>query len=127
MAYNGQLVAYYSDEGDYTGYNSSTGALTLASDNDTGADSTGQILGHRTWDGVSSTWSSPVVDVTGTTGTTSSGQSEIGGGRPGMANVVQTSDGKWMLTYEYWGGGDNVRYKISSNPLAFFAVGGAAG
>jgi hypothetical protein len=44
-----------------------------------------------------------------------------------MPNVVQTTDGQWMLTYEYFGGGDNVRYKVSSNPLNFFPVGGAAG
>ena len=33
-----------------------------------------------------------------------------------MANVVPTSDGKWLLTYEYWGGGDNVRYKVADRP-----------
>jgi hypothetical protein len=125
MVYNNQLVAYYSDEMDYTGYNSSTGAPALASNNTTGADSHGQIIAHRTWNGSSAAWSTPVVDVAGTT--TSTGQTEIGGGRPGMATVVPTSDGKWLMTYEYWGGGDNVRYKVSSNPLNFFSVGGAAG
>jgi len=44
-----------------------------------------------------------------------------------MTNVVQTSDGVWMLAFEYWGGGNNVRYKFSSNTLDFFAVGGTAG
>jgi hypothetical protein len=67
------------------------------------------------------------VDVTGTTVDMGSGKTELGGGRPGMANVVETSDGQWMLTFEYWGGGDNVRYKIASNPLQFFSVGGTAG
>ena len=127
MVYNGQLVAYYSDENDYTGYDSSTGALTVDPNNATATDSHGQILAHRTWDGTSSAWSSPVVDVTGTTVDMGSGKTELGGGRPGMANVVETSDGQWMLTFEYWGGGDNVRYKIASNPLQFFSVGGTAG
>ena len=127
MVYNNQLVAYYSDEDDFTGYNTTTGAPTLAPDNDTRADSGLQILAHRTWDGASSSWSAPVLDVSGTTVTTSSGQTQIGGGRPGMTTVVPTSDGKWMITYEYWGGGDNVRYKISDSPLNFFSVGGATG
>ncbi|WP_262057507.1 RICIN domain-containing protein [Streptomyces sp. STR69] len=127
MVYNNQLVAYYSDENDYTGYDSSTGIPTIDPNNSTTPDPATQILAHRTWDGVSSSWSSPVVDVSGTTVTNSSGYSEIGGGRPGMTNVVQTSDGKWMMTYEYWGGGDNVRYKIASDPLHFYSVGGTAG
>ncbi|MEN2736443.1 RICIN domain-containing protein [Microbacterium sp. X-17] len=127
LVYNNQLVAYYSDENDYTGYNSSTGAPTLDPNNATATDSDGQILAHRTWNGSNSSWSSPVVDVTGTTVTMGGGKTEIGGGRPGMANVVQTTDGKWMLTYEYWGGGDNVRYKVASDPLHFYSVGGAAG
>jgi hypothetical protein len=127
MVYNNQLVAYYSDENDYTGYDSTTGVPTLDPNNATTPDAGTQILAHRTWDGVSSSWSSPVVDVSGTTVTNSSGYSEIGGGRPGMTNVVQTSDGKWMMTFEYWGGGDNVRYKIASDPLHFFSVGGTAG
>jgi hypothetical protein len=127
MVYNGQLVAYYSDENDFTGYNATTGVPTVDPNNATATDSDGQILAHRTWDGTSASWSGPVVDVSGTTVTLAGGKTEIGGGRPGMANVVQTSDGKWMLTYEYWGGGDNVRYKIASDPLHFFSVGGAAG
>ncbi|WP_211267399.1 hypothetical protein, partial [Nonomuraea candida] len=40
---------------------------------------------------------------------------------------MPTTDGRWMMTYEYFGGGDNVRYKISTNPLAFFSTGGPAG
>lgn len=32
------------------------------------------------------------------------GKKEIGGGRPGMTNVVRTADGRWLLTFEYWGG-----------------------
>jgi len=127
MVYNNQLVAYYSDENDYTGYDSSTGVPTLDPNNSTTPDPATQILAHRTWDGVSSSWSSAVVDVSGTTVTNSSGYSEIGGGRPGMTTVVQTSDGKWMMTFEYWGGGDNVRYKIASDPLHFYSVGGTAG
>ncbi len=127
MVYNGQLVAYYSDENDFTAYDSGTGALTTDPANDTATDSQGQIIAHRTWDGSGAAWSSPVVDVTGTTVTMGGGKTEIGGGRPGMANVVPTSDGKWMLTYEYWGGGDNVRYKVASDPLHFYSVGGTAG
>ena len=127
MVYNGQLVAYYSDENDYTAANATTGALTLDPNNGTATDSDGQIIAHRTWNGTSTSWSAPVVDVTGTTVTLAAGKTEIGGGRPGMANVVQTSDGKWLLTYEYWGGGDNVRYKVSSSPLTFFSTGGTAG
>jgi len=129
MVYDGQLVAYYSDGNDYTGYNTSTGALTLDPNEDTdgaaGAD--GQIIAHRTWNGTSAAWSSAVADVTGTAFGDYDGTSLIGGGRPGMANVVETSDGLWMMTYEYWGGGDNVRYKLASNPLDFFSVGGVAG
>jgi len=127
LVYNNQLVAYYSDENDYTGYDSTTGVPTLDPNNGTTPDAGTQILAHRTWNGVSSSWSGPVVDVSGTTITNSSGYSEIGGGRPGMTNVVQTSDGKWMLTFEYWGGGDNVRYKIAGDPLHFYSAGGVAG
>lgn len=127
MVYDGKLVCYYSDENDYTGYDPSTGVASLAADNDTAADSGGQILAHRTWDGSSTSWTDPVVDVSGLTQTLANGSTEIGGGRPGMANVVQTSDGKWMITYEYWGGGGNVRYKVADDPLDFFKDGSAAG
>ncbi|WP_433364672.1 RICIN domain-containing protein [Actinoplanes sp. CA-142083] len=109
--YGGKLVAYYSDENDYTGMGS-TGAPILSATNTTGADSRNQILAHRTWDGTSAAWSSAVADVFGT-------------GRPGMTNVVPTTDGKFLLTYEYWGGGDNVRFKVSGSPLTFWGVGGA--
>jgi hypothetical protein len=127
LAYKGSLVAYYSDENDYLGYNGSTGAPTLDPANATATDSHGQILAHRTWNGVSPAWSGAVVDVPGTTVSMGGGKTEIGGGRPGMANVVQTSDGQWMLTFEYWGGGDNVRYKVAGDPLHFRSVGGADG
>ncbi|MFC7534791.1 RICIN domain-containing protein [Actinoplanes sp. GCM10030250] len=127
MVYGNQLVAYYSDENDYTGYNTSTGVLTQRADNGTAGDSHGQILAHRTWNGsTSSSWSAPVLDVAGLT-QNAGGVNQIGGGRPGMPNVVPTSDGRWLLTYEYFGGGDNVHYKVSSNPLDFHSVGGAAG
>jgi hypothetical protein len=127
MVYQGQLVAYYSDEGGYLGYNSTTGALIPGPTHNTTTGFYGQVIAHRTWNGTSSSWSSPAVDVPGTTASIGGGQSEIGGGRPGMANVVQTADGKWMMTYEYWGGGDNVRYKIAGNPLDFWQAGGATG
>ncbi|GAA3388976.1 RICIN domain-containing protein [Cryptosporangium minutisporangium] len=127
MVYDDQLVAYYSDENDYTGYNPSTGVLTRRGDNDTAGDSHGQVIAHRTWNGdTGSGWSAPVLDVAGFTQNVG-GVGQIGGGRPGMPNVAQTSDGRWMLTYEYFGGGDNVRYEISSNPLNFFSAGGDAG
>jgi hypothetical protein len=127
MVYNSQLIAYYSDENEYTGYDNGTGVPALDPNNATAADPDTQILAHKTWNGLStSSWSSPVVDVSGTT-VVSGGATYIGGGRPGMTNVVQTSDGKWMLTFEYWGGGDNVRYKIADDPLHFYSVGGAAG
>jgi hypothetical protein len=54
------------------------------------------------------------------------GKTEIGGGRPGMTNIVRTTDGKWLLTYEYWGGGANTRYRIADDPLKFY-TGSATG
>ncbi|MGW1877892.1 RICIN domain-containing protein [Streptomyces sp. NPDC001975] len=127
LAHNGQLIAYYSDEDDYTGYNTTTGAPTLDPANDTATDSGGQVLLHRTWDGTSgSAWSSPVVDVPGSTVSMGSGKTEIGGGRPGMTTIAPTTDGKWLLTYEYWGGGTNVRYRISDDPTKFFSATDAA-
>ncbi|MEU9454115.1 RICIN domain-containing protein [Streptomyces sp. NPDC048277] len=120
MVYKGQLVCYYSDENDYTGFDPATGVPALDPANDTATDSQGQILVHRTWDGRSASWSSPVVDIAGLTQGMGGGKSEIGGGRPGMANVVRTTDGKWMITYEYWGGGANTRYRVADNPLAFY-------
>lgn len=127
MVYRNQLVAYYSDENDYLGYNKKTGAAIIDPSNSTATDSDGQILVHRTWNGISANWSNPVVDVPGLTETLADGKQEIGEGRPGMANVVQTTDGKWMMTFEFWGGGANVRYKLSDDPLRFWAVDGSTG
>ncbi|MFE2062709.1 RICIN domain-containing protein [Streptomyces sp. NPDC059467] len=122
LAHNGQLIAYYSDENDYTGYDTTTGAPIIDPDNATATDSGGQVLMHRTWDGTSaSAWSSPVVDVPGSTVSMGSGKTEIGGGRPGMTTVAPTTDGKWLMTYEYWGGGTNVRYRIADDPTKFFS------
>ncbi|MFB7441449.1 hypothetical protein FNV62_45675 [Streptomyces sp. RLB3-17] len=120
MVYQGQLVCYYSDENDYTGFNATTGVPTLDPANTTATDSHGQILAHRTWDGRSAQWSVPVVDIAGLTQSVGGGRTQIGGGRPGMANVVRTADGKWLLTFEYWGGGANTRYVVADNPLQFY-------
>ncbi|MCX4817365.1 RICIN domain-containing protein [Streptomyces sp. NBC_01239] len=128
MVYKGQLVCYYSDENDYTGFDATTGVAALDPADDTATDSHGQILAHRTWNGRSAQWSGPVVDVAGLTESMGGGRTEIGGGRPGMTNVVRTTDGKWLLTYEYWGGGANTRYVLADNPLQFYrssATGGA--
>ncbi|WP_230193589.1 RICIN domain-containing protein [Streptomyces coriariae] len=126
MVYKGRLVCYYSDENDYTGFNATTGVPTLDTANDTATDSQGQILAHKTWDGRSPAWSAPVVDVAGLTQNMGGGKTEIGGGRPGMANVVRTTDGKWLLTFEYWGGGANTRYVLADDPLKFY-TGSATG
>jgi hypothetical protein len=119
MAYDGQLVAYYSDENDYSGFDTTTGQVTLNPQNDTGTadptglnpnDTGGQILDHRTWNGeAGSTWSAPVVDAYGsfTAGTGFTG-------RPGMTNVVPTTDGKWILTAE------TGITKVSDSPLRFW-------
>lgn len=120
MVYKGRLVCYYSDENDYTGFNATTGVPTLDPANGTATDSQGQILAHRTWDGVGAAWSAPVVDVAGLTRNMGGGRTEIGGGRPGMANVVRTTDGRWLLTFEYWGGGADTRYVLADDPLKFF-------
>ncbi|WP_443041808.1 RICIN domain-containing protein [Streptomyces sp. B21-097] len=120
MVYKGKLVCYYSDENDYTGFDPVTGVPRKDPANDTATDSHGQILVHRTWDGRSTGWSDPVVDISGSTQDMGGGKTEIGGGRPGMTNVVPTSDGRWMLTFEYWGGGANTRYVIADDPLKFF-------
>ncbi|MFF9808344.1 RICIN domain-containing protein [Streptomyces coeruleorubidus] len=120
MVYEGKLVCYYSDENDYTGFDPVTGVPKKDPANDTATDSHGQILVHRTWDGRSTNWSDPVVDVSGSVQDVGGGKTEIGGGRPGMTNVVPTADGRWMLTFEYWGGGANTRYVIADNPLKFF-------
>ncbi|MCG2798225.1 MAG: hypothetical protein L6367_06765, partial [Cellulomonas sp.] len=121
MVYDGQLVAYYTDENDWSGFDPETGVLTEAADNLTGDvttsgrnanDTGGQILVHKTWDGsTSSTWSAPVLDVydTFTEGVGFTG-------RPGMTNVVPTTDGKWILTAEFG------VWKVSDSPLHFWDV-----
>ncbi|WP_307167475.1 RICIN domain-containing protein [Streptomyces rishiriensis] len=121
MVHKGRLVCYYSDENDYTGFDAATGVPTLDPANDTATDSHGQILAHRTWDGRAARWSDPVVDVAGLAQDMGGGKTEIGGGRPGMANVVRTTDGKWLLTFEYWGGGVNTKYVLADDPLRFYA------
>ncbi|MGW0585762.1 RICIN domain-containing protein, partial [Streptomyces sp. NPDC002920] len=120
MVYKNKLVCYYSDENDYTGFDPVTGVPTLDPANDTAADSHGQILVHKTWNGNNKNWSAPVVDVAGSTQDMGGGKTEIGGGRPGMTNVVRTTDGRWLLTFEYWGGGVNTRYVLADDPLKFF-------
>ncbi|GHE14258.1 RICIN domain-containing protein [Streptomyces alanosinicus] len=119
MVYQGMLVCYYSDENDYTGFDPVTGVPTVDPANDTAPDSHGQVLVHRTWNGRTAQWSEPVVDVAGLTQDRGGGKTEIGGGRPGMADVVPTTDGKWLLTFEYWGGGTNTRYILADDPLRF--------
>ncbi|MGW0474864.1 RICIN domain-containing protein [Streptomyces coeruleorubidus] len=119
MVHKGRLVCYYSDENDYLGFDPVTGVPVPDPANDTAPDSHGQILVHKTWDGRAAGWSEPVVDVAGHTQDMGGGKTEIGGGRPGMTNVVRTSDGKWLLTFEYWGGGANTRYVLADDPLAF--------
>ena len=91
MMYSGQLVAYFSDENEANFGGSGEG---------------GQILAHKTSSNGTS-WSSEVQDV----GT------NFFSGRPGMTNIVPTTDGKWIMTFEYWGGGANTRYKICNTPL----------
>lgn len=119
LAYQGQLVAFYSDENDYLSYDSTTGVPTIDPANATAADSTGQVLVHRTWNGRSTAWSDPVIDVAGLTVDRGNGKTQIGGGRPGMTTVTQTTDGKWMLTHEWFGGGADVQYHVSDSPLTF--------
>ncbi|MFF1547055.1 RICIN domain-containing protein [Streptomyces sp. NPDC058291] len=120
MVYKGRLVCYYSDENDYTGFDPVTGVPTRDPADGTAADSQGQILVHRTWNGSSEDWSAPVVDVAGSVQDMGGGKKEIGGGRPGMTNVVRTTDGRWLLTFEYWGGGASTRYLLADDPLTFF-------
>ncbi|MBT2532770.1 RICIN domain-containing protein [Arthrobacter sp. ISL-48] len=122
MVHAGKLVVYYSDENDYIGFDPATGVPIVDPNNATAPDSIGQILVHKTWDGSGASWSTPVVDVAGATVNRGNGKTEIGGGRPGMTTIAQTTDGKWLLTYEYWGGGANVRFKIANDPLKFYAA-----
>jgi len=119
LVYQGQLVAFYSDENDYLGYDSTTGVPTIDPDNATASDSRGQVLVHRTWNGQSVAWSDPVIDVPGLTVDRGNGKTQIGGGRPGMTTVVPTTDGKWMITYEWFGGGADVQVRVSDSPLTF--------
>ncbi len=115
---DGELVVWYSDENDYVGYDPETYVPELAPNNDTGEDSGGQVLVHKTWDG--SSWSEPVLDVAGVTETVDDGTNTwdvIGGGRPGMITHAATTDGKWIQTFEYFGGGWNVRMKICDDLL----------
>jgi hypothetical protein len=120
MVRKNKLVCYYSDENDYIGFDPVTGIPKLDPANDTAKDSHGQILVHKTWNGKSEKWSEPVVDISGLTEDMGGGKTEIGGGRPGMTNLVATADEKWLLTYEYWGGGANTRYRTANDPLKFF-------
>jgi hypothetical protein len=96
LVYNNQLVAYYSDEHENNFYSAGDAATHEG----------GQILAHKTSSNGTS-WSSAVNDV----GT------NFYSGRPGMTNIVPTTDGKWILTLEYWGGGADVRVKVCSTPI----------
>jgi len=96
LVYNNQLVAYYSDEQESNFF---TGAATTSNEG-------GQILAHRTSTNGTS-WSASISDV----GT------NFYAGRPGMTTIVPTTDSKWLLTFEYWGGGANTRYKVCTTPV----------
>lgn len=125
--HEGKLVLYYSDENDYIGYDHETGIAILDPDNDTAPDSHNQVLVHRTWDGTGTPWSAPVIDVAGIETSMGGGKTVIGGGRPGMTTISRTTDSKWLLTFEYWAGGSNTRYKISDDPLDFYSDGDGEG
>lgn len=125
--HDGELVAYYSDENDYLGFDQDTGIPILDPDNDTAQDAHNQILVHRTWDGGSDGWSETVVDIAGLNSDMGGGKTVIGGGRPGMTTIAKTTDDKWLLTFEYFGGGSNVRYKVSDDPLDFYSDADADG
>lgn len=115
MAYQGTLVAYYTDEVDYIGFDPQTGVLERDPDWETAEDTVNQILAHRTWNGDPAVaWSAPVADEVGSTTVDSTGTSILGGGRPGMTNVVPTTDGKWLMTAEFGVA------KISDDPLRFW-------
>ncbi|GAA4906148.1 hypothetical protein GCM10025789_26920 [Tessaracoccus lubricantis] len=116
--HDGQLIAWYSDENDYSGYDPDTLVPELTPNNDTGKDSGNQILVHKTWDGTG--WSEAVLDVAGVTHTVEDGDQSwtvIGGGRPGMITSAETTDGKWIQTFEYFGGGRNTRMKVCDDLL----------
>jgi hypothetical protein len=95
MVYNDQLVAYYSDENESNFFGA--GATQEG----------GQILAHKTSSNGTS-WGAAGFDVNTT----------FYSGRPGMTNVVPTTDGKWAMTFEYFGGGANTRIKYCTNPLS---------
>ncbi|MCS5713131.1 cell wall-binding repeat-containing protein [Herbiconiux sp. CPCC 205716] len=115
MEYEGQLVAYYTDEVDYTGFDPETGVLQRDPNWQTHPDTVNQILAHRLWDGTASgTWSEPIADEVGSPTVDKTGTTILGGGRPGMTNVVPTTDGKWLLTAEFG------VTKISDDPLRFW-------
>lgn len=98
VARNGKLVAYYSDEHDYLGFDSATGVPTRDPADNTAMDARNQILVHKTWDGgTTSSWGQPIVDAPGTTENLG-GKTLIGNGRPGMTTISETTDGKWLLT-----------------------------
>ena len=123
MVYDGQLVCYYSDENefDWSTYNKETGAIQLHAENGTDPEDggSGQILAHKTWDGVSASWGDVVVDEAGF----ELKGKYAGGGRAGMTTVAHTTDDKWLMTFEWWKGGEsNVQYKIADNPLEFSKV-----
>jgi len=122
LVYEGKLVVYYSDENDYLSYDPTTGVPVIDPDNgNPDADSGGQVLVHKTWDGTGA-WSEPVIDVPGDVVDRGNGKSEIGGNRPGMTTVVPTADGKWLATFEYFGGGA-IGYKLADSPLDFYEEG----
>lgn len=74
----------------------------------------GQKLAHMTSNDLKS-WSAPVNDVA----------YPAYSDRPGMTTVVQMANGKWIMTYEYGGGGGfNVFYRIASSPLNFNSAAG---
>jgi len=37
-----------------------------------------------------------------------------------MTTIVPTTDGRWLLTYENWGGGANVRHRLADDPPKFY-------
>lgn len=99
MVHDHRLVCYFSDERD------------SAEDEAAGIERGGQILVHRTSTDCMA-WDELVPDV---------GYTQAHW-RPGMTNVVPTSDGRWFFTYEWIvEGGSEVRFKISDDPLDFDA------
>lgn len=121
-----RLVCYYSDEHEYRcdDYDSDSGIVRPIPESNDTEDPNGQVLVHRTWDGVGE-WGEPVADVLG--GTFPSG--EFGDHRPGMTTVAPTVDGKWLLTYEWFdkpGGDIDVHVRISDDPERFDLIEGCS-